>query len=46
VRGHHRPNSDVYLHIGLPMEITRDVVEWWTAENPKDFVDLRRMLSG
>ena len=46
VRGHHRPNSDVDLHIGPPTEITRDVVEWWTAENPKDFVDLRRMLPG
>jgi len=46
VRGDHRPDSDVDIHVAMPLMPGREVVEWWTAENAKDFAELRPKLPG
>jgi Nucleotidyltransferase domain len=46
VRGDHRSDSDVDLHVAMPSMPEREFVEWWTAENGKDFAELRAKLPG
>jgi predicted nucleotidyltransferase len=46
VRGDHRSDSDVDIHVAMPLMPGRELVEWWTAENEKDFAELRAKLPG
>jgi predicted nucleotidyltransferase len=46
VRGDHRSDSDVDIHVAMSSMPGREFVEWWTAENAKDFAELRAKLPG
>jgi len=45
VRGDHRPNSDVdiHVHFGSP---AKDDVEWWQANNNEEFKTINARLPG
>jgi predicted nucleotidyltransferase len=46
VRGDHRVDSDVDIHVAWPRLPEREEVVWWTEENERDFAGLRKVLPG
>ena len=46
VRGDHRPDSDVDIHIRWDGEIDRPSMDWWGAVNDEHFATINSLLPG
>lgn len=46
VRGDHRPDSDVDLHVRIGPGVDNPTGDWWCEQNQTDFAALKRVLPG
>lgn len=46
VRGDHRPDSDVDIHVHWNEGINDNTARWWEDTNVRDFADLKQRLPG